>query len=241
MISRLIITGTHFAISLLVVGVFALLVRLLWYPGPFFEFSGAVGLLSILIPVDVVLGPLLTFVISNPEKTRSSLIFDVSVVVSLQAAALFYGAWAILEARPVFAVFVGDAIYMVRSADVTPHRPWLSPLRGPEWVALPVSGAVDAEIQSIVTSLKGERPALYDTERYLPLENRRDQFLAAMRETSEVEGLAAGEGLRDVIGKKSAQAKDIGLLTIMIRDEPMTGIFDIRNLELVDIEPVPIH
>ena len=67
---------------------------------------GGETLLRLLIGVDVVLGPLITLIIFDPEKPR--LKYDLAVIAVLQFAALAYGSYVMFEARPVYNVFVGD-------------------------------------------------------------------------------------------------------------------------------------
>src|SRR5258705_2717615 len=63
-----------------------------WYRWPGWYLSGALGVVPILAGVDVSLGPLITLLIASPRKPRRSLARDVSIIVSLQLAALAYGA-----------------------------------------------------------------------------------------------------------------------------------------------------
>ena len=54
----------------------AILVFLVWYPGPFRELAGGRGLFVLLTSVDVVLGPLLTFAVFDRTKSRRHLRLD---------------------------------------------------------------------------------------------------------------------------------------------------------------------
>lgn len=108
----------HIFISLCVAGVAAAIVFLVWYPYPYRELSGGRELFLLLVSVDVMLGPLLTFVVFNPKKTFRELQIDLAVVVILQAAGLGYGLWAMAQARPVHLVFEIDRFRVVHAIEV---------------------------------------------------------------------------------------------------------------------------
>ena len=84
-------SSLHLGLSVLVGLGFAALTRFVWYPGPFFELSGAIGLLTILVPVDVLIGPLLTLLVFKSGKP--SLRFDLTVIALLQAMATGSSVW----------------------------------------------------------------------------------------------------------------------------------------------------
>ena len=71
---RLRASTIHLAISLLIASLAALLVFGWWYPYPYRELSGGRELFTLVVAVDVVLGPLITLVIFNTTKMRSHLL-----------------------------------------------------------------------------------------------------------------------------------------------------------------------
>lgn len=82
------------------------LVRFVWYPDFYFRILDIVSILVLLFLVDVVLGPLLTFVVY--KKDKPSLKFDISVIVLLQLVALAYGVMVVYKERPVYLVYTID-------------------------------------------------------------------------------------------------------------------------------------
>jgi hypothetical protein len=101
-------TGIHFCIGLVVVSLFAWLVFSIWYPYPYRTLAGGVELFSIIIAIDLVCGPLLTFVLFSPTKPKRELLIDLSLVVLIQLAALSYGLWTVWQTRPIFVVHESD-------------------------------------------------------------------------------------------------------------------------------------
>ena len=60
--------GIHLGLSVVVAIGVVLLLYYVWYPQPFFDASGGKFLLMLLVGVDVVLGPLITWIIFDTKK-----------------------------------------------------------------------------------------------------------------------------------------------------------------------------
>ena len=80
----------HFGLSLLVGAIVAFLVFTLWFPYPYRELAGGRELFILVMAVDIICGPLLTFVLFSPTKPRKELITDISLIAFIQILALFY-------------------------------------------------------------------------------------------------------------------------------------------------------
>ena len=114
--SRLQAFLVHLSLSAAVVGSGFAIVFFIWYPQPYFEVVGAWYLIRILFIVDVVLGPLLTFIVFKPGKP--GLKFDLTVIALVQVAALMYGATIIYQERPYYLVFAVDRFELVARKDL---------------------------------------------------------------------------------------------------------------------------
>lgn len=181
---RLRASAIHLAISLSVATLAALLVFGWWYPYPYRELSGGRELFTLVVAVDVVLGPLITLVIFNTRKTRRHLAMDFSVIGLLQLTALSYGLWAVFVARPVHLVFEYTRMAVVHAVDIEPSTltqapPGLQqlPLRGPTLLSLrPLQGneAIDSVLQAIGGISQAAQPNLWQ-----PYETSRMQILQA--------------------------------------------------------------
>ncbi|NJD24331.1 MAG: pilus assembly protein [Betaproteobacteria bacterium] len=144
----------HFSISLAVALLAAVVVFFVWYPYPYRELSGGRELFLILVTVDVILGPLLTFVVYRPDKSRRALLFDFSVIGLTQVAALVYGLHTVFVARPVHLVFEIDRFRVVHAIEVpaelvpkTPAGIDALPVTGPTTLAVrPVTGEERADV-----------------------------------------------------------------------------------------------
>lgn len=103
----------HLCISAFIATAVLALMLLVWYPYPLFAAVGGQQVLLILLGVDVSLGPLITLIVFNMKKSRKALAFDLSVIATLQVAALIYGMSVVFHARPVFVVFSKNSFDLV--------------------------------------------------------------------------------------------------------------------------------
>lgn len=112
-------SGIHLSISAFIIGLFYIFVLTVWYPSPFFQVSGLLGIMLMLVAIDLVLGPLLTFIVFKPKK--KSLKFDLSVIVAIQLAALVYGAIAVYGGHPVYIAYTVDRFTLVSANEINPE------------------------------------------------------------------------------------------------------------------------
>lgn len=134
---RSVAAGWHLLASTAVAALAALLVFWVWYPYPYGELAGGNGLFRLLVTVDVIMGPLLTFVVFNRAKPRKELWRDLSVIAVLQLAALGYGVHTVYQARPVYLVHEVDRFRVVTAPDIDPAD---LPQAAETFRALPVFG-----------------------------------------------------------------------------------------------------
>ncbi len=101
----------HVGISLAIFVLLLFLILFQWYPPPFFSTDGGWQGLRLIIFVDLVLGPSLTFIVFNPQKLRRLLKMDLTIIAICQILALSWGIWAVHNERPYLAVFADGAFY----------------------------------------------------------------------------------------------------------------------------------
>lgn len=126
----------HLLVSVVVAVAALILTLLIMYPWEYFVAGGGNKLLTILISVDVIIGPLLTLIVFKTGKP--SLRFDLICIALVQIAALAYGLYIIVDARPVFLVHVGDRFHLVRANQFEPEQ--LTKARYPEFQSLSWTG-----------------------------------------------------------------------------------------------------
>jgi hypothetical protein len=178
------VAALHAVASLLVCGLFAAAVFWLWFPHPYERLAGGQELFWLIVGVDAVCGPLLTFVLFNPQKPRRELVVDLSLVIIIQLAALSYGLWTTYFARPLYLVHEVDRFKVIARPDVDASalhavQSELAPVawRGPKVVGLREANGEERQ-RVLFESLKGGRDFGERPEFYVPYS---DQTAAKVR------------------------------------------------------------
>src|ERR1700747_873160 len=86
-----------------------------WYRWPGWYLTGVLHVVTILLIVDLALGPTLTLIIASPRKPRRGLARDIGVIVTVQLAALIYGAATLWLGRPLYYTFSADRLEVVQA------------------------------------------------------------------------------------------------------------------------------
>lgn len=227
--------AVHLLCSALVLLVLASAVFLVWYPPPFASLSGGLTLFGILALVDVVLGPLGTFVASNPRKSRREWRRDVAMIVALQLIAMAYGLWTVYQARPVYLAFEIDRLRVVHAVDVpaqlmnhAPAHLQRLPLLGPELVAVRPFKDQNERMEMTLTALQGldigARPDMWmDFD---------DAVLAVRSAAQPVSKLmarvdaSARARLQDAVERTGVAADRLVYLPLVSRTEAWTALLD---------------
>lgn len=143
----------HLFVSAVLVILSYLIVTQFWYPAPFFSATGVSQIFILIVIVDLVLGPLLTFIVYR--KNKETLVTDLCVIALLQISALAYGLYSVYEARPVWIVYIIDRFELVQANELIddPAHPMTLPTMGPEY-----------RYVDITTSSTSERLEIFTTE-----------------------------------------------------------------------------
>ena len=150
--SRFSAAGIHLTRSLAVSALAAWLVFSLWYPYPYREISGGRDLFFIVVAVDVIMGPLLTFTVFNRSKPVGELRRDLTMIGLLQLAALVYGLWTVSIVRPVHLAFEIDRFRVVHAIDILKDEINKAP---PELQRLPWTGPTLLSVREFTSQKEG--------------------------------------------------------------------------------------
>jgi hypothetical protein len=240
--TRLRAFAIHLGVSAVVVALAAWLVFAVWYPFPYREISGGQELFLLVVGVDLVLGPLMTLLIFNRNKTRPHLAMDLSVIGLLQVAALCYGLWSVFVARPVHLVFEYHRMAMVHAVDVAPELLVKAPkglqelpLTGPTLLSLRPLAAGAEEFESTMLAMAGiaqaAQPVLWQ-----PYESARNDILKAAKPVAELKARVEGvdEAIDKAIRRTGRQADELSYLPMLSRGRTWTVLIDSATAQPVD-------
>jgi hypothetical protein len=116
---RIIAATIHFLVTLVVAGIAAGAIFLIWFPGDFAAMVGGTRLFLLVSVSDLILGPLMSLVIYSSQKSRRELISDYTIVAVVQLAALIYGVSIVANSRPVFIAFDVDRLEIVAAGELS--------------------------------------------------------------------------------------------------------------------------
>jgi hypothetical protein len=112
-----------------------------WYHWPGWYLAEVARVVLVMIGVDVVLGPLLTFIVARSSKPRRELTRDIGMIVAVQLVALIYGTVSLWNGRPLYYAFSESVLQLVQAYDINADE-WAlgsqkNPALSPHWYSVP--------------------------------------------------------------------------------------------------------
>lgn len=214
----------HFSVSLLIALLSALLIFQIWYPWPYRLVAGGQSLFMLLVAVDAILGPGLTFIVFNKAKTRTHLTRDLLVIIMLQIAGLSYGLYSVFLARPIALVYEVDRFCVISQVDIKMDELPLAPtdfhlisFSGPKIFGVRPSRDKDEMLRSIEMAYQGydasSRPSYWQ-----PYEKSIQQLLERARPLSLLY-----KTYPQAVGNIDIVVKETGLSVDRIKFLPLVG------------------
>ena len=230
----------HFAICIVIAMALLIFFWFVWYPYPLFKAVGGQELFLMLLGIDIVLGPLLTFVVFKPAK--KSLKFDLMVIGCLQIAALAYGVFTLLSGRPVFIAAVGHKFDLIQASEIgadqlegaTESLPWF----GPKVMGIKQATDKKERERMMFSGLAGADYGHYPRY-HAPLESMRDEILKNAKPISELRKKnAARDGDITAWLKRHDQTdSSVVFQGLKARAEDMAVILDAKTARVIGIAP----
>lgn len=234
----------HLGLSGLVAALAAGLVFGLWYPTPFREISGGRELFFIVVAVDVVLGPLITFAVFDRRKPWRELRRDLAIVALLQLSGLAYGLHTVFIARPAVLAFEVDRLRVVTAVELDESTLENAPagLRALPWrgvLVVAARKATDAERLDVIAQALAGRDIGQRPEFWLPP----DATNAAMRDGAKsLADLFARypnrrAELNDWLGRTGRSVEQLKYLPIFARHTDWVALIDARDGAIAGYAP----
>jgi hypothetical protein len=223
----------HLGGSAAVAALAAALVFALWYPMPYREISGGRELFLLVVAVDVVIGPLITFAVFSRAKPRSELRRDLATVIALQLAALAYGMYTVAQARPAVLALEGDRLRVVRAIDLADADFTKAPegLRALSWggpvLVATRPPAANEKLEAIERGLAGEdigmRPQFWR-----PPAATASAFAEAAKPLAALTKLqpTRATDLERAVGATGRTAEQLGYLPILARNTDWSALVE---------------
>ncbi|AVK05407.1 MULTISPECIES: TfpX/TfpZ family type IV pilin accessory protein [Pseudomonas aeruginosa group] len=202
--ARLRAAGVHLLFSSMLLAFAFFLILGKWYPPPLDLAAGVLGVYGLMLFIDLLLGPLLTFVVF--KRNRKRFLFDLGVILLMQLSAYGYGLYAMAEGRPAWIVFVIDDFEIVRPVDLDLRKKEQFKVefasgvfRGPRWVAAIYSSDPEVKKQQRQDEMFAGISLAQRPEAYAPLETRKQQISARAKPLAELLKLNGRENYERVM------------------------------------------
>lgn len=237
----------HLACSLGIAALAAVLVFGLWYPQPFAKISGGQELFVLIVSIDVVAGPLLTFLVFNPKKSAGELRADIGVIAALQLAALLYGLWTVYTARPVYLVHEVDRFQVVTAADIDSAElqkalPELQrmPRDGYRVIGVRRPRTEDEKLDAIELAMRGVDVSMRP-DWWQPLGDAHRQILSQRGKPLSVIEHASGfepARVRGWLAEAQVKAEDVRVFPVMARSTDWSVLVHVPSMRILGFQPV---
>ncbi len=234
----------HLLISAVLVSIILISIKVLSYPGVFFSILGAERLFKLIFFVDIILGPLLTFVIYSDSK--KGLKFDLSVIAFCQIVAMVYGAYSLYIARPAYVVYVVDRFELVQQSQL--NSPTKVPnVNTPQFNNLVVLQAKlptspEENTAFMEARMSGGPELAHSTQLYGPIDEASDLIrntIKPLSNISESQLISLSSALNKKGIEKSSYS-EFGLIPFTSSNRDFTALVRITTLsieEIIEIDP----
>ncbi|MBL8356231.1 MAG: pilus assembly protein [Delftia acidovorans] len=233
-------------ISLILSALSGALIFLLWYRHPYEIISGGRELFFLIFFVDIAIGPIITFIVFNPQKSRREKIFEFSIIILLQIFAFIYGLYIAAQARPVKLAFEYDRLRVVSASEISKEfvstaYPALNKISwtGPDLISLR-SLTSNEKIDRTMLALGGV-PLSIQADLWQPYENAHTDILKASRPASELKLRFPSKNIEieNILKSTKIPISSLIYLPLVSRsDIVFTAILDRETLKLINCLPL---
>jgi hypothetical protein len=216
-----------------------------WYRWPGWYLSSVLRVVGIVVLVDIVLGPMLTLIVSSPGKPRRVLARDIALIVTVQLAALVYGAVTLWSGRPLYYAFSVNSLDCVQASDIDAseialalrENPSFAPhwYNLPRWIWAPLPDKPDEAMNIVKDATFGSGKDVTDMPRYFKpweqgLPKLRDQLMRLddLKELNKREK----EYLHGRLSASGFVATERNLLIMWGGSRRLVAVFDPTTLQL---------
>jgi len=218
-----------------------------WYRWPGWHLTDVTQVVTVMVGVDVVLGPLLTFIVASVSKPRRVLVRDIAVIVVVQLAALIYGSTSLWNGRPLYYAYSEGVLQLVQAYDIDAEQ-WAvggrqNPELAPHWYSLPrwiwAPLPQDSETrQKIMTSaITGGDDVISMPQYFKPWEQGVPELRKKLKKMDNVAYFALSEKkrLKERMQAAGFDTDQLNSIPLTGRGHPLLAVFDPASVKLVAI------
>ena len=215
-----------------------------WYRWPGWYLTDVSKVVLVMIGVDVVLGPTLTFIIANKNKPRRELTRDLAVIVIVQLCALLYGSASLWNGRPICYAYSEGFLQLVQAYDISAdemrlgreRNPSLTPswYSLPRWVWAPLPQDNDTQQKILASAVGGGDDVISMPQYYKRWEDGASSLRSQLKKVDELKYFSKSD--KDALKKKMKSAgfanDQADTMVFTGRSTPLLAVFDAKRLSI---------
>jgi hypothetical protein len=218
-----------------------------WYRWPGWHLTDVTTVVLVMVCVDVVLGPTLTFIIANQKKSRRELTRDIGMIVVVQLCALIYGSVSLWNGRPLYYAFSESVLQLVQAYDIDAkdaeigrqQNPALAPhwYSLPRWIWAPLPQNAEESRKIVVSAITGGDDVISMPKYFKPWEDGLTSLRSKLKKVDDVAYFAKSEKKKLKERMKAAGLPDDQLNTMPLtgRGHPLLAVFDPVTLKITGL------
>jgi hypothetical protein len=216
-----------------------------WYRWPGWHLAEVTTVVLVMVCVDVVLGPTLTFIIANKKKSRRELTRDIGIIVVVQLCALIYGSMSLWNGRPLYYAFSESVLQLVQAYDIDAkdaeigrqQNPALAPhwYSLPRWIWAPLPQNAEESRKIVVSAITGGDDVISMPKYFKPWEDGQMALRSKLKNVDDVAYFAKSEKKKLKERMKAAGLPDdqLNTMTLTGRGHPLLAVFDPVTLKII--------
>jgi hypothetical protein len=215
-----------------------------WYHWPGWYLSDVARVVKVMVGVDVVLGPLLTFIVARSSKPRRVLARDIGMIVAVQLIALTYGTVSLWSGRPLYYAYSESILQLVQAYDISAdewalgreRNPELSPhwYSVPRWIWAPLPKNPGEREKIVGAAISGGDDVISMPRYFKPWEQGLPELRTQLRKVDAL-GYFGGPDKKLLKERMRAAGLDPEAADTMVltgRGRPLLAVFDPKTLTI---------
>jgi hypothetical protein len=215
-----------------------------WYRWPGWYLAEVARVVVVMTGVDLVVGPLLTFIVARSSKPRRELARDIGMIVAVQLIALIYGTVSLWSGRPLYYAFSESVLQLVQAYDInadewdlgSQQNPQLSPhwYSVPRWIWAPLPKDPAERGKVVGSAISGGDDVISMPRYFKPWEQGLPELRTRLKKVDAV-GYFFGPDKKILKERMRAAGFDADAADTMVltgRGQPLLAVFDLKSLQI---------
>src|SRR5580698_10598089 len=219
-----------------------------WYRWPGWYLADVTRVAFVMACVDVVLGPTLTLIIANQNKSIRELTRDIGIIVVVQLCALTYGSVQLWNGRPLYYAYSEGVLQLVQAYDINAkeaalgrqQNPSLAPhwYSLPRWIWAPLPEDAETSKQIVLAAVSGGDDVISMPRYFKRWEEGLPSLRSQLKKVDDVAYLAKSEKktLKDKMMAAGMAVDELDTMPLTGRGRPLLAVFDSASLRIIAID-----